>query len=126
MLGGANRVCVPAHFADPTADASYVIARVPEGAGKMTVTGASFGVSATKAAHAANGIKVKLQKVGADGATTPVDITEVKGDTSGGNYPAWTANRPLELTLVSGVCVLDEGEYIVGVYDEEGTVAPGV
>ncbi|TXH08570.1 MAG: hypothetical protein E6R04_10375 [Spirochaetes bacterium] len=124
-MGIHSRIPVTAGpFADPTPDAAYVIARVPEGAGKMTLVGASAVCDATIAESGTDFVGLRIAKIGAAGTTTPVNVTSLLGGASNG---AWTADVPREFTITEtdDVNVLAEGEYLKLTYDEGGTVAPG-
>lgn len=108
---------------DPTADEKYLIARVPKGAGKWTLVGASASLTEAITSDATSFVGLRLAKRGVNGTTTAVNISSVLGGASS----AWGQDTPRDFTITEAADanVLEPGEYIELTYDEGGTVAPG-
>ncbi len=108
---------------DPTADEKYLVARVPEGAGKMTLVGASAVLTEAIASDVTNYVELRIAKRGVDGVTSAVNVTSALGGASS----AWAQDTPREfaITDTADENVLEPGEYLELTYNENGTVAPG-
>ena len=108
-------------FSDPTADASFLVWRVPTGVAKIEILEAWVATDTALSAGTANGHPVSLLNGGTAGTATAT-LAGAVGTALSGTYSAWVANTPREFTISEGT--MTEGQYLVVKFDESGTVAP--
>jgi len=111
-------VCI----ADPQADKTLPIWRVPAEITKIEILEAWVVSDTALSAGTANGRECTLLDGGADASGTSAISNTVGGTDAGGTFAAWTASTPKAFTISEGT--LDGGDYVNFKYNETGTDAP--
>jgi hypothetical protein len=103
---------------DPGQDAKIPLLKVPDDH-VYTVEAAVASTDRATVAHATNIFTLQLQNGGSAQAGTDA-ISDAIGGTGG-----WAANTAKNFAITAGAGDLTAGQWLMLVYDEGGTVAPG-
>jgi hypothetical protein len=118
MFGYDNVHSVTVCFADPGADNTIHLWKVPSYLTKIEIIDAWVCFDTTITQGSGTGVALTLSDYGSTGTAEAGTVVA----TVGGTATTWTKNVPVALTVAEGT--MDASDYLVCKYDETGTVAP--